>query len=395
MFEIIKPDVNFQIVPKQRFFLAVSAIAVLLSIAAIIFIGPTYGIDFKGGSDIVLQFTETVDAEQVREAADKAGLPDAQVQRYGTVEQNTFLVQTRAASVMDEAKSQEIREGLAKLGTMTEFTWSESRPNSARVSFEAPVALDEIKKTVEKSDLQGVTVAQSNNSRINQYDITFEDLQTFVTDAFAEQFPTQFDPASGIARMETVGSTVGAQFRNAGILSLLVAMLAIMLYVAVRFDIRYAPGGVIALLHDIIIVVGIFTIIQHEISLPTIAALLTILGYSINDTIIIYDRIRENLASADDDASVPEVANRSINETLSRTIMTSMTTLLAISAIAFLGSGLIQDFALALIIGIAVGTYSSVFVASSIMVRLDAFITSRREAQELIDAQAADAAPTA
>ncbi|AWV89549.1 protein translocase subunit SecF [Bradymonas sediminis] len=395
MFEIIKPDVNFQIVAKQRFFLIVSAIGVLLSLAAIIFMGPTYGIDFKGGSDIILRFTEDVEAQAVRDAADRAGLPDAQVQRYGTKEQKTFLVQTRAASVMDETKADEIRENLAKIGTVTEFTWAPNQPNRARVTFDAPVSTDEIKKTVEKSDLQGIEVAESNTSGQNRYDISFEDLQTFVTDAFAEEFPTQFDPAHGIARMETVGSTVGAQFRNAGILSLLVALLAIMLYIAIRFDIRYAPGAVVSLLHDIIIVVGIFTIIQHEISLPTIAALLTILGYSINDTIIVYDRIRENLASADDDASVPEVANRSINETLSRTIMTSTTTLLAISAIAVLGSGIIQDFALALIIGIAVGTYSSIFVASSVMVRLDAFITSRREAQELIDAQAADAAPSA
>lgn len=390
MFEIIPSDVNFKIVAKQRLFLAVSAIGVLLSLAAIIFIGPTYGIDFKGGSDIILRFTENVDAQSVRDAANNAGLPDAQVQRYGTQEQMTFLVQTRAASVMDETKSVEINENLGAIGTVTEFSWSVSQPNRARVTFEEPVSLDEIKKTVEKSDLQGVEVAESNTSGQNRYDITFEDLQTYVTDSFANEFPTQFDPSHGIARMETVGAQVGAQFRNAGILSLLVALLAIMLYVAIRFDIRYAPGAVVSLLHDVIIVVGIFTIIEHEISLPTIAALLTILGYSINDTIIIYDRIRENLSDAPDDASVPEVANRSINETLSRTIMTSTTTLLAIAAIAVLGSGIIQDFALALIIGIAVGTYSSVFVASSVMLRIDAYLVSRREAQELIDAQEAD-----
>lgn len=392
MFEIIKSDVNFQIVAKQRIFLAISAIGILLSLAAIIFIGPTYGIDFKGGSDIILRFTEDVDAQAVRDAADKAGLPDAQVQRYGTPEQKTFLVQTRAASVMDEKKADEVGENLAKIGSVTAFEWTEQQPNRARVTFNNPVDLDTIVKAVEKADLQGVKAAESNTAGKNQYNINFEDLQVFVTDAFATEFPTQFDPAHGIARMETVGSTVGAQFRNAGILSLLVALLAIMLYIAVRFDVRYAPGAVVSLLHDIIIVLGVFTVIQHEISLPTIAALLTILGYSINDTIVIYDRIRENLADAGDDASVPEIANRSINETLSRTIMTSMTTLLAISAIAVLGSGIIQDFALALMIGIAIGTYSSVFVASSIMVRIDAYLTSRREAEELIDAHTPDTA---
>jgi preprotein translocase subunit SecF len=389
MFEIIKPDINLQIISKQRLFMGVSAVAVLLSLAAIVFIGPTYGIDFKGGSDIILRFEENVEPSAVRDAAEAAGLPDVQVQRYGAQANHTYLVQTRAASVMNEEKSKEVQENLADLEAVTGFIWSPKQPNRARVTFEEPVETSAIKAAVERTDLQGVNVTRTSATE-NRYEITFEDLQTFVTEAFAESFPTQFNPQTGIARMETVGAQVGEQVRNAGILSVLVALLGIMLYVAVRFDFRYAPGGVIALLHDVIITLGFLTVTQTEITLSTVAALLTILGYSINDTIIIYDRIRENLEDADDDASVPEIANRSINETLSRTVMTNFTVLIAISAIAILGTGTIQDFAITLIVGVGAGTYSTIFVAAAIMLRIDAYMKSRREAQELIKRQTAE-----
>lgn len=389
MFEIVKPDVNFQFIAKQKIFLLFSAVAVLLSIAAVLLIGPTYGIDFKGGSDAVLQFKNEVDVEKVRETAEAAGLPDVQVQRYGTQDQHTFLIQTRAASAMNEEKSADIEKDLADVGSLETFTWSAAQPNRARVLFSEEVAPETIQSVIEKNDLRGVKVERSTTSGQNRYEISFEGLQTYLTEAFSEAFPEEFDPHTGIARMETVGAQVGEQFRNAGILSLLVAMLGIMLYVAVRFDIRYAPGAVIALAHDIIIVVGLFTLLKIEITLPTVAALLTILGYSINDTIVIYDRIRENVASSTDDRTLAEIANKSINETLSRTIMTSSTTLVAIIAIAIIGTGTIQDFAVALIMGIIIGTYSSVFMASAIMLRIDAFLVARKEAQELIDAQSA------
>ena len=139
----------------------------------------------------------------------------------------------------------------------------------------------------------------------------------------------KFDPVTGLERLETVGPRVGEQLRNSGVLSLIVALLLILIYIAFRFDVRYAPGAVVALVHDVIISVGIFTVIEMEVSLPIIAALLTIVGYSLNDTIVVFDRIRENLTAIGDD-DVPGVVNQSINETLSRTLMTSLTTLLAV-----------------------------------------------------------------
>lgn len=384
MFELVKSGNNFPFVEKQRAFLWVSGLFILASILAVIFIGPTYGIDFKGGSDIILHFDKGVDASAVRKAAADAGLPDAQVQSYGEQGKHSFLLQTRAVSVMDEKKSAQVEKNLQGVDTLESWDWSVEQPNRAEVTFKNPVEPAKIKAAIEKAGLEKVAVESKGIEGIHRYSVRFEDLQRYVTESFAKHFPDAFNPDGGIERMETVGARVGEQFRNSGIKSILIALFFILIYVAFRFDIRYAPGAVAALIHDVIITVGFFTVFKIEVSLPLVAALLTIVGYSLNDTIVVFDRVRENLDAAADE-TISEVVNRSINETLSRTLMTSLTTLLAVIAIAILGGGLIQDFAVALIVGIVVGTYSSVFVASPLMLRMDAFLKSRKEAKELIE----------
>lgn len=386
MFEIIKSDTTFELVGKQTKFLWFSGLLLLASIAAVIFIGPTYGIDFKGGSDIILHFEDKVDVDKVRDAAKAAGLPDVMVQRYGAVEENRYLVQTRAVSVMDEKKAEQVDKSLQGIGKVKDWSWSIEQPNRAEVTFENSVGTEKIKEAVTGNGLEHVEVEHVGMDNIARYEIRFEDLQRFVVEAFAEQFGEAFNPSTGLERMETVGARVGEQFRNAGILSILVALLFILIYIAFRFDVRYAPGAVAALGHDVIIAVGFFTVAGIEVSLPIVAALLTIVGYSLNDTIVVFDRIRENLESTTKE-SMEEVVNRSLNETLSRTFITSLTTLLAVVAIAVLGGGLIRDFAIALIVGVVVGTYSSIFVASPIMLRMDNFLKARREANEIMETQ--------
>jgi len=174
-------------------------------------------------------------------------------------------------------------------------------------------------------------------------------------------------------RVEFVGPQVGEELTRAGIMAVLIAMVAILLYVTVRFEFRFALGADAALLHDITIVLGLFAITGKEFTLPVIAALLTVIGYSLNDTIVVFDRIRENFA-ANRKRKTPEdeavVVNTSINQTLARTLMTSFTTLLVVAALFFLGGEVIHDFAYALIMGILVGTYSSIYIASPVMMSL-------------------------
>jgi len=177
----------------------------------------------------------------------------------------------------------------------------------------------------------------------------------------------------GITKMrsEWVGPKVGQQMRVAGLSSISFALLFIMLYIAIRFDLRFAPGAVVALIHDVIITMGIFTVIRVEVTLATVAALLTIIGYSLNDTIVVFDRIRENISKIKE-RSLFQVINTSINETLSRTILTSVTTLLVVAILMLIGwKTTIRDFSIALLIGVIVGTYSSIFVASPVVVWID------------------------
>jgi preprotein translocase subunit SecF len=170
-------------------------------------------------------------------------------------------------------------------------------------------------------------------------------------------------------RLETVGPKIGKELILDALSAVFWAIILILFYVMWRFEIRFALGAILALLHDVLITMGIFSLLDIEISSPIIAAILTIVGYSLNDTIVVYDRIRENLKIKQKDVSAfVSIVNRSLNETLSRTVITSLTTLIVVSILFFFGGEVLRSFALALIIGIIIGTYSSIFVASPFIV---------------------------
>ncbi|MBW2690493.1 MAG: protein translocase subunit SecF, partial [Deltaproteobacteria bacterium] len=173
-----------------------------------------------------------------------------------------------------------------------------------------------------------------------------------------------------IRRMEMVGPQVGKDLRQKGLLSIFYAMIGILIYISWRFELRFAIGAIIALVHDVLITLGAFSLTGREIDLPIIAAFLAIIGYSLNDTIIVYDRIRENYGKHQK-KGFSVVVNRSINETLSRTILTSGTTLLVVLALFIFGGGVIHNFAFAMLVGILIGTYSSIFVASPVLIFWD------------------------
>ena len=172
------------------------------------------------------------------------------------------------------------------------------------------------------------------------------------------------DSVEEYRRVEVVGPKVGGELIEAGAISVALALLAIMAYIWFRFEWQFGIGAVLALAHDVITTVGIFSILQLEFNLSTVAAVLTIAGYSINDTVVVFDRVRENLRRYKTLPMV-DLLNRSVNETLSRTVMTSVTTLLALLALFFLGGEVIRDFAFAMIWGVIIGTYSSVWIASA------------------------------
>jgi preprotein translocase subunit SecF len=184
-----------------------------------------------------------------------------------------------------------------------------------------------------------------------------------------------------IPSVESVGAKAGKELRDDGIKSLVYAMLLIMLYIAIRFDFRYGPGTVGSLLHDAIIVVGAFAVTYKEFSLTTVAAVLTVIGYSMNDTVVVFDRIRENVARLRD-RKFDRIVNQSVNETLSRTILTSATVFFVTLAMNVFGTGVIRDFAFAMNVGVITGTYSSIFIAAPVLIWLnDKYVALQRRQQ--------------
>lgn len=382
--EIIKPVTRIDFVARQKPFLILSALLVVLSLAVILGMGMNYGVDFKGGSEIILSFKGDVSADELRKATKDIGFEQADVQSFGDADENKFLVRVERATSLTDAnvKGLETRIG-ADVAPISRFSWTEEGGDVIFVRFEAG-QLDEakeqtLKDSLAKTEVGAFQVKRTGNDDRAEYTLQLQELQSRLAERYGQVFGAdKFDPKTGVERVETVGPRVGEQLRNTGIQSVLISLLFILIYIAFRFDIRYAPGAVVALLHDVIITLGIYGALRLEVSLPIVAAVLTIVGYSLNDTIVIFDRIRENLADMED-RPVEEVVNLSVNDSLSRTILTSLTTLLSVLALYFFGGGLIKNFAFSLIVGVVVGTYSSTFVASPIMIRIHHWLEKRKQ----------------
>ncbi len=229
--------------------------------------------------------------------------------------------------------------------------------------------LAEVRGLLEEAGFAGVQVQDFGAS--DELLITFSDVESGELDAAEEMKAVLVEGLSEstveMRREEAVGPKIGGELKTAAMNSVVAALVLIVLYITVRFVFRYGVAAIIALIHDVTITLGIFSLLDKEITLSIIAAFLTIIGYSLNDTIVVFDRIRENMKLRRRE-SYREVINRSINETLSRTVVTSLTTLFVAGSLFVLGGAVIHDFAFALCLGVVVGTYSSIFVASPVLV---------------------------
>jgi preprotein translocase subunit SecF len=239
-----------------------------------------------------------------------------------------------------------------------------------QVRFSQPVTAGEIRESLKDAGLTG-TIQRFGAEGAGEYLIRLqttssdlEGLSATIKDALAKRFGGE---TFEIRRTEMVGPKVGKDLRRKGLQAIIFALIGILIYISFRFKFRFAVGAVVALAHDVMITVGVFSLTNKEFSLPVLAALLTIVGYSLNDTIVVYDRIRENMGRMRREL-LEKTINISINETLSRTILTSFTTLIVVIILFLIGGGVIHDFTFALLVGIVVGTYSSIFVASPLVV---------------------------
>jgi len=234
------------------------------------------------------------------------------------------------------------------------------------VRFNEPTSDGAIKEALQKENLSAIVQrlgsddSQQFTIKTRQGDEALDTKSSMVISALEKSFGKD---AYIIEAEETVGPKVGNELRKKGQLAILFTLIAILVYLSIRFNFNFAPGAIVALTHDVTITLGILTFLGVEFNLTILAALLTIVGYSVNDTIVVFDRIREN-AKRISSSTLLTVVNDSLNATLSRTIITSLTTLIVVIILFFLGGGVIHDFALTFIIGIVIGTYSSIFVAS-------------------------------
>ena len=242
-------------------------------------------------------------------------------------------------------------------GTLVELSY----PNSANIS--------EIRETLVNGGFVGAQVANFGSSK----EVLIK-LPGTVSDSLGSEIVTLLSSVSldqdvDLRRIEYVGPQIGSELRDDGGTAMLIALAFMMLYIAFRFQSMFAGAAVIALVHDVIIVVGIFSLIEIEFDLTVLAALLAVIGYSLNDTIVVSDRIRENIRSMESD-NTEEIINTSLNQTLGRTLITSLTTLLVLFSLYLLGGELIKNFALALIFGVIIGTYSSIYIAANALVMM-------------------------
>lgn len=378
--ELIKPGRYFDFMKMRVFWLIVSLGLTFGSLLLIFIKGPNYGTDFRGGTEVELAFKKPISVGDLRQAAHDASFahPDiVEVSDPGTP--NKFIVRVQEVSALDDAKKAQLQSALCFQGHNAPEPPADrcpvaARPNEVKFSpggdkiwlrYENSPDLRLVEQQVRSvpgADLRlGGQNPQEVSLRDHKVEIALKSKGDQLVDGLRQRLGPEVMPASAL-RVEWVGPKAGKQLRDAAVRAVVIAIVFIMAYVAFRFDLRFAPGGILALVHDSVVVIGAFIVFNREVTLSTIAAILTVVGYSIADTVIVYDRIRENLGKHRG-KSFAEVINISVSETLSRTILTSGTVML--SMVPFLwGTGAIKDFAIAMVIGVLAGTYSSIYVAA-------------------------------
>lgn len=296
MREIISSNTQINFTSKFSATSIFSLIVVAVGLYLAFGYGLKYGVDFRGGAEIQVKFSQSVGSEDIRKTLKEAKV-NGQVQSIGEAIENEFLVKIAA--------------------------------------------------TGESRDLNIITqkTAELLNNKMS-------------------------DKGPEIRKTDIVGPKAGAQLRVSGFQAMMWALLAIMAYIALRFEIKYSPGAIVALIHDVTIILGIFALTQREFTLQIVAALLAVIGYSVNDTVVVYDRVREHEMKFSG-RSLAEHINNAVNETLSRTLLTSGTTLFVGLAMFFFGGNSIHDFFFAICLGVIIGTYSSIFVAAPVTLLFD------------------------
>ncbi len=366
-------NTNIDFLSKKWFFLALSLIFSVAGLASMLFWHHIpLGIDFRGGTVVDVKFASAPNVDAIRGQLDRAGLKNFTLQADTRSGSNELLIKLdireTSEQALDQGKESIVKAlqagvdpgGKADLNntgytTLTDFLL---KADPLHLGTDAPAQYGKYARAIvdlRDKTLGGVFRSISDAAPAAPAPVIAALQQDFYTSNF------------GVRNVDIVGPQVGAQLRQQAILATLYSLAGMLIYLWFRFELIYGVAAVVACFHDTLITVGAFSLLNTEISLTVIAAILTLVGYSMNDTIVVFDRIRENIKLLRKD-TLTEIVNKSINQTLSRTVLTSGLTFLTVVALFFLGGEVLHGFSLALVIGIIIGTYSSIFIAAPMLV---------------------------
>jgi preprotein translocase subunit SecF len=350
--ELIKPNVNFNFLGYRKYAYILSTLLVLAGVASLVMKGgPRYGVDFAGGMTIQLKFAKAVTPDDIKKPLDSAGLPHLVVQRMGQDKENSFLISA-------SEKGEPLEQVRVKVDQALKASMGEGAFEVQRLEVVGPKVGEDLKAGALNAIFYAVLI-----------------IAIYISGRFEQRWLAAGAMAAGLAigiwALRYLGLSTGYLILGAITITLLLCWV---------LKLKFALGALVADIHDIALTIGFFSIFDLEFDLTVVAALLTILGYSLNDTIIVYDRIREKLHHSKDEPLL-SIINSAVNQTLSRTMLTSLITLFTVVALFIFGGSVLRDFALAMIIGVITGTYSSVFVASPILVDLGSGLDSLQQDQ--------------
>jgi preprotein translocase subunit SecF len=359
-------DTKIDFMKYRKYFVMLSLALLAVGVLAVFFHGKlNLGIDFAGGTQLTLKFRERPEIDELRDVVADAGIAEAQIQRFGEEGANEVIIKTPTVEGQEEGTRNLVVDALsARYQTTTTGDFDLNRRGSdALADLLLELDPDEeiggdhyaevAEKILERRREEGLIVSWDEITGIPE-------VSTGVATALQQNaYLGEF----AVLGAENVGPQIGAELRRKGILAVLASLVGMLIYIWFRFELRFGVGALVALSHDVLIVLGLFTLMGFEFNLTTIAAFLTLVGYSVNDTVVVFDRVRENLRRSRRQPLV-ETINQSLNQTLSRTVLTSGTTLLVVGSLFLLGGDVLRGFAFILTVGVVVGTYSSVYVAS-------------------------------
>jgi preprotein translocase subunit SecF len=364
------PNIDF--LGKKWYFLAFSLVFSVAGVLSMLFWhGIPYGVDFRGGTLVYVKFSHAPDDNAIRTAIERAGLRNAKIQRYGPVANDEVLIDLDVKETSEQALDR---------GKLQIIKALESTAPAGKQDLNNASSLTIINYLMEKDPLHLGTDANARYTAQAQALVSYRDKTKGGVLSSFDELKGVVDPAVlsalndgsflsdfGVRNVEIVGPQVGAQLRKQALLAVCYSLLGMLVYLWFRFELIYGVAAVITVFHDTLITLGAFSLTNKPISLTVIAAILTLVGYSNNDTIVVFDRIRENIKLLRRER-LADIVNKSINQTLSRTILTAGLTFLTVLALYLFGGEVLHGFSFALVIGILIGTYSSIAIAAPILV---------------------------